>query len=42
MVGEGLSLSLLGWTAADSAAEIMLAEKVLVDAHRVQVKSLTA
>ncbi|MHA7144942.1 glycerol-3-phosphate dehydrogenase/oxidase [Arthrobacter sp. TmT3-37] len=33
---------LLGWTAAESAAEIELAEKVLADAHRVQVKSLTA
>jgi glycerol-3-phosphate dehydrogenase len=32
---------LLGWTAADSAAEIKLAEKVLAEAHRVQVKSLT-
>nr|WP_225437364.1 glycerol-3-phosphate dehydrogenase/oxidase [Arthrobacter sedimenti] len=33
---------LLGWTAAESAAEIKLAEKVLAEAHRVQVKSLTA
>ncbi|MHA7181211.1 glycerol-3-phosphate dehydrogenase/oxidase [Arthrobacter sp. MDB2-24] len=33
---------LLGWTAAESAAEIELAEKVLAEAHRVQVKSLTA
>ncbi|MDN4611441.1 glycerol-3-phosphate dehydrogenase/oxidase [Arthrobacter sp. IIF3SC--B10] len=32
---------LLGWTAAESAAEIKLAEKVLAEAHRVQVKSLT-
>ncbi|MHA7278523.1 glycerol-3-phosphate dehydrogenase/oxidase [Arthrobacter sp. MDT2-2] len=33
---------LLGWTADESAAEIKLAEKVLAEAHRVQVKSLTA
>jgi glycerol-3-phosphate dehydrogenase len=33
---------LLGWTTAESAAEIELAEKVLAEAHRVQVKSLTA
>jgi glycerol-3-phosphate dehydrogenase len=33
---------LLGWDAAQSAAEVELAEKVLAEAHRVQVKSLTA
>ncbi|WP_246021045.1 glycerol-3-phosphate dehydrogenase/oxidase [Arthrobacter echini] len=33
---------LLGWDAEQAAAEIELAEKVLAEAHRVQVKSLTA
>ncbi|MFJ6002340.1 glycerol-3-phosphate dehydrogenase/oxidase [Arthrobacter sp. NPDC092385] len=33
---------LLGWDAAESAAEIELAESVLAEAHRVQVKSLTS
>lgn len=33
---------MLGWDAVKSAAEVELAETVLAEAHRVQVKSLTA
>jgi glycerol-3-phosphate dehydrogenase len=38
-LGETLA-PLLGWSAADVASEIALAESVLADAHRVHVKSL--